>query len=94
MEARKIIIRPADASDTVDAPVTRVITTRTPVQEDDVVTRVITTETPARYKIQHEQVEVIPSHPSEPAQSGTHPLPPAMKKAEPKKEEKKRGKNG
>ena len=67
MEARKIVIRPADASDTVDAPVTRVITTRTPVQEDDVVTRVITTETPARYKIQHEQVEVIPSHPSEPA---------------------------
>ena len=66
MEARKIIIRPADAADTEDAPVTRVITTRTPVQGDDIVTRVITTRTPEQYQIQHEQVEIIPSHQSEP----------------------------
>lgn len=62
MEARKIIIRPANASDIEDAPVTRVITTRTPVQGEDIVTRVVTTRTPEQYQIQHELVEVIPGH--------------------------------
>lgn len=65
MEARKIIIRPADASHTEDAPVAHVITTRSPVQEDDVVTRVITTRNPGQYQVRHELVEVIPSNQSE-----------------------------